>query len=97
MSKIVRLTESDLMRLVKKVIKEQKNDENLMKEYELLLGKMNSKYSQACKTNFKKSTNFPFDPDIKKLQMLWNKLFRGDLKVDGIVGPQMKRFLCFPS
>ena len=68
-----------------------------MKEYELLLGKMNSKYSQACKTNFKKSTNFPFDPDIKKLQMLWNKLFRGDLKVDGIVGPQMKRFLCFPS
>lgn len=96
MSKIVRLTETDLVRLVKKVIEEQKDDENLMNEYELLLGKMNTKYAQACKTNFKKSTNFPFDPDIKKLQMLWNKLFKGNLMVDGIVGPQMKSFLCNP-
>jgi 3-deoxy-D-manno-octulosonic-acid transferase len=89
MKKTVRLTESDLVRLVKKVLNEQSTQSNSdLAKYKSLGNTLMKKY--GCN---KRSTQF--DPQVKEYQELKNKLQgKTVLKVDGLLGPKTLSDLC---
>ncbi len=93
MGKIIRLTESDLTRLVKRVISEQSLTPEQQEQSKLGL-KLRTKYkNKICGSSI---TKLPFDADVKRYQELSNKIsYSGArLKVDGIIGPEMKKEFC---
>jgi len=93
MGKIIRLTESDLNRIVKRVINEQVSTQEKQELTNLGL-KLRTKYkNKICGSNI---TQLPFDADVKRYQELNNKVgYLGTkLKVDGIIGPVMKKEFC---
>jgi hypothetical protein len=82
MKKTIRLTESDLIRIVKKVIKEQMSDNeddysNPPKEVDALnlqikklVPKVFNRFPDVCKTN----KIYPYDDNVKNIQVLQNKI-----------------------
>ena len=104
MKKIIRLTENDLTRIVKRVIMEQNSEH----EFVTLTKKIQSKYRDLCKYDTLKDygggrktvklntggKQYQFDPDVKRYQELYNSLSKTKLKVDGIIGPETKTAIC---
>lgn len=83
MKKTIRLTESDLIRLVKKVIKEQMSDNeddysnppkevinNLISQKNNLISKIYIRFPDICSTN----KIYPYDDNVKKAQALENQI-----------------------
>lgn len=95
MKKVIRLTEGDLVRIVKKVLEEQGSDKDTL-TYFKLRDKIMSKYPDMCTGDKPKvGKNLPFDPEVKELQVLHNKgNQKNKMIVDGIIGPQMKKYFC---
>ena len=109
MKKVIRLTESDLVRIVKKVLEEQRSDSDI-RRFSQLIENIKKKYPNMCKGSYiplggnrsridvKLGKNLPFDPEVKELQLLNNKMYPDNkVTVDGIVGPQMRGIFCIPS
>lgn len=111
MKKVIRLTESDLARIVKKVLEEQTSDSD-RRRFDQLRKNIERKYPDMCKglnvptsggrarflkMDVKLGKNLPFDPEVKEFQMLYNKNRDTSVTVDGIVGPQMREIFCIPS
>lgn len=109
MKKVIRLTESDLVRIVKKVLEEQRSDSDI-RRFSQLIENIKKKYPNMCKGSYiplggnrsridvKLGKNLPFDPEVKELQLLNNKMYPDNkVTVDGIVGPQMRGMFCIPS
>jgi hypothetical protein len=106
MKKVIRLTEGDLVRLVKKVLEEQSDSDT--RRYDLLMQNIKKRYPNMCsyiaaggnryKVDVKQGKNFSFDPEVKEFQALYNKMSaKHKLIVDGIIGPQMREMFCTPS
>ena len=100
MKKIIRLTESDLMRLVKRVISEQ-NEKPNFSEMQSLSRKIGEKFPNFCMGH----KIMPYNEDVKKFQIEFNSIvdkygktndFYGvkKIKVDGVIGPEMRNHLC---
>jgi hypothetical protein len=91
MSKVIRLTEGDLIHLVKKVIKEQQN------QYEAAMDVLLKKYGEPnlCGVaGFKKI--WPYDENVKKFQIELNKFYKRKVVAeDGILGPDTKSWICY--
>jgi hypothetical protein len=97
MKKTVRLTESDLIRLVKKVIKEQEESEQVLKE------RIKKTFGINSFCNVNPSQKFPYNGDVKKLQLIFisqNRKVYPDyvnsekLVADGILGKKTLSLLC---
>lgn len=103
MKKVIRLTEGDLVRLVKKVLEEQSDSDT--RRFNILIQNIEKRYPNICKGYFdnrgvtqNRGKNLPFDPEVKELQMIYNKMYpKEKVIVDGIVGPQMRQMFCTPS
>jgi hypothetical protein len=98
----------------KNPIKEQnsnlQNSSNI-NDFMSLHKKLLSKYSDVCKYDTLKDYGgglkdvklntggkvYPFDPEVKRFQELYNKLSEYKLKVDGIIGPETKKVICLKS
>ena len=99
MKKIIRLTESDLMRLVKRVISEQ-NEKPNFSELQVLSRKIKNKFPNFCIGN----KIMPYNEEVKKFQIEFNSLVdkyrktylskAKQVKVDGVIGPEMRNKLC---
>ena len=96
MKKIVRLTESDLVRIVKRVINEQNESK------EQLEAKIKKTFGISSFCNVRNKT-YPYNEDVKKLQEIlkqqrYNASPEGKigvyLKPDGILGPKTLGVLC---
>ena len=96
MKKIVRLTESDLVRIVKRVINEQNESK------EQLEAKIKKTFGISSFCDVRNKT-YPYNEDVKKLQEILKQ--RGekaypdyktgeDLKTDGILGRNTLSVLC---
>jgi len=109
MKKVIRLTEGDLVRIVKKVLEEQRSDSDIRRLNQLRQN-IEKKYPNMCKgldiplggnryrMDVKLGKNLPFDPEVKEMQLLYNKMYPDNkVTVDGIVGPQMRGLFCIPS
>jgi hypothetical protein len=82
MKKVIRLTESDLIRLVKKVINEQMSDNeddysnppkevgDLNLQIKNLVSKVFNRFPDVCRTN----KIYPYDDNVKKAQVLQNQI-----------------------
>jgi hypothetical protein len=94
----------------KNVISEQPTED--MIEYTNLGNKLKTKYPEICKydtiNKFKDGSSkvrlntggkiYSFDSDVKKYQELHNKIQPSyKIKVDGIIGPEMKKHFCTVS
>ena len=105
MKKVIRITESDLKNLVKSVIKEQSSNSS-REEFNRLNSKLSQKYREICKYDSIKGKPgavmlntsgkvYPYDSEVEKLQKLNNQINpKHQVKVDGQIGPEMKRFFC---
>jgi hypothetical protein len=111
MKKIIRLTESDLMNLVKRVIKEQGQTFPMdgkphpfgtgmpkntnTKKTDDYFDLMVNKYGEFCGT---KDWNkiYPYDENVKKYQIETNSQHgKKVVKEDGILGPDTKSWICY--
>lgn len=95
--KVIRLTESDLIRLVKRVIKEQEESEQVLKE------RIKKTFGINSFCNVSPSQKFPYNEDVKKLQLIYigqNRKVYPDyvnsekLVADGILGKKTLSLLC---
>jgi hypothetical protein len=101
MARVVRLTEYDLTRLVRRVIKEQGNSSNWKSDLAELFILIRKKVdiNEFCSGRKKV---YPYMEEVKKAQILINtyesdeiqKAKTGKLIEDGKLGPQMRNFLC---
>lgn len=89
MKKIIRLTESDLTRLVKRVIAETDTDSKV--EFLKLDKKLKEKYYNDVCTMGKVN---PKDPEVEKYQELYNRVKSAYLKIDGILRGTTKKVFC---
>lgn len=93
MKKVIRLTETDLVRLVKKVINEQrplnkKLDSKKLEVAERLRQEVYKKYGCRKQSN-------TFDSLVEKYQKSVNDAYEKELlKVDGILGPKTASQVC---
>jgi nucleoside-triphosphatase THEP1 len=90
----------------KPLVSEQSSDSK--QEYINLKKKLQKKYPEICKydtinkskdgsSKIKLNTGgkiYPFDSEVKRYQELYNKLSSNKIKVDGIIGPEMKKLFC---
>ena len=93
MRKIVRLTESDLVRIVKRVI----NEQNTLKDYESLLDIILKKYGgdDICNVQMGNKT-FPYDENVKNFQIAINKKYNSKkVREDGIFGSETRAYVCY--
>ena len=102
MAKIVRLTESDLTRLVRRVIQEQSTSSNYKDDLGNLFDLIRKKIDieEFC---LGKKKIYPYMEEVQKAQKLINTYLSGDVRErtntgklieDGKLGPQMRNFLC---
>ena len=100
MKKVIRLTESDLMRLVKRVISEQ-NEKPNFSELIVLSRKINNKFPNFCNSN----KIMQYNEEVKKFQIEFNSIVdkygktkyfsrAKKVNVDGVIGPEMRNKLC---
>ena len=93
MKKVIRLTESDLVRLVKKVINEQrplnkKLDPKKLEVVTRLRNEILKKYGCGKQSD-------TFDSLVEKYQKAVNDAYeKEELKVDGILGPKTSSNVC---
>jgi hypothetical protein len=93
MKKVIRLTESDLVRLVKKVINEQrplnkKLDPKKLEVVTRLRNEILKKYGCGKQSD-------TFDSLVEKYQKAVNNAYEKEmLKVDGILGPKTASNVC---
>jgi hypothetical protein len=102
MARIVRLTESDLTRLVRRVIMEQSTSSNYKDDLGNLFDLIRKKIDieEFC---LGKKRVYPYMVEVQKAQKLINiylpddvrqRTNTGKLIEDGKLGPQMRDFLC---
>ena len=102
MARIVRLTESDLIRLVRRVIMEQSTSSNYKDDLGNLFDLIRKKIDigEFC---LGKKRVYPYMVEVQKAQKLINiylpddvrqRTNTGKLIEDGKLGPQMRDFLC---
>lgn len=92
MKKIIRLTESDLTRLVERVIAETDTDSKV--RFLKLDKKLKEKYyNDVCKVG----KMVPKDPEVEEYQEVHNKIKSPLLKIDGLLRGATKKVFCTPN
>jgi len=93
MKKIVRLTESDLVRIVTRVVNEQSSQ----KDYDSAFDVVFNKYGKDNICNVKMGDKtFPYDEAVKKFQIEINKKYNSKkVKEDGLFGPKTRAYICY--
>lgn len=92
MKKVIRLTESDLTRLVERIIAETDADSKV--EFLKLDRKLKEKYyNDVCKMG----KVVPQDSEVEKYQELYNRVKSANLKIDGLLKGETKKVFCSKS
>ncbi len=93
MKKVIRLTESDLVRIVKRAINEQASQ----KDYDSAFDVVFNKYGEDDICNVKMGNKtFPYDEDVKNFQIAINKRHNSKkVSEDGIFGPETRAYICY--
>jgi|LakMenE18May11ns_1017448.scaffolds.fasta_scaffold9909937_3 hypothetical protein len=106
MKKVIRLTESDLVRLVSRIIREQQEDDIQMGGTQIekeLKNRIQKTFGISDLCSISRTKTFPYNEDVKKLQEFYIKhkyefypdFVHGEqLKADGILGPKTLSVLC---
>lgn len=92
MKKVIKLTESDLTRLVERIISETDTDSKV--EFLKLDKKLKEKYyNDVCKMGKAVSQ----DSEVEKYQELYNRVKSANLKIDGLLKGETKKVFCSKS